>query len=289
MREHLANILNAAKISLGEWCRVNPNFCDLNRARFDLPGGYPYGERHMQSIYLLRYYAAYLAETCMLFSELAQDGLFSPVVTSFGCGSLLDAKAAQHVFEQPVRYRGYDIHDWHIKGVDINEACEFVLGDLFQAQCFPADTNVFHFPRSVGDLGERINELSDALSRSNLTSHIIYVTATCRNGIDYDVEKMISFGEMLNGYNFVYGIRRLGENIVEMYGRNGRSGIAQKYNWFNAVNDAGVVDYCRNMINTCARSLNESCPLPVCNDYVSRCPTLSLNELSYGALKYERI
>ncbi|GFM38216.1 hypothetical protein [Desulfovibrio psychrotolerans] len=288
MRDHLANMLNAAKASFDEWARENARFCDLKRARFDLPGGYPYGERHMQSIYLLRYYAAYLAETCMLFEELSENGLQFPVITSFGCGSLLDAKAAQYVFDGVYRYRGYDIHDWHLKGVALGDGCEFWQGDLFLARDFPDTTNVFHFPRSVGDLGERMNELSGSLLASRLHSDIIYVTATCRNDIEYDFEKLVAFGNLLTGYSLDIWIRRSGLDIVNFFGRNGRNGIAQKYSWFNAVNDAEAVSFCSGMVEKCEQSSYINCPLPDCREYVSRWPTLTLGELSYVALKYKR-
>lgn len=286
MRQYLAGILEEAQSSLTIWLEGQSNYCDLKRATFET--GFPYGEAHMQSLYLLRYLSAYLAETCILFENIKEHGLEMPNIASFGCGCLLDAKAAEHVFSDFL-YTGYDMVDWSIKAFESDGGdVELIVGDVFSKYKYYNNINLFHFPRSLGDFGATIDNFHALIRDSSLESNVVYVSATYRatqGGVGFDREKLNNFVSFFEDYDEGSRVFVDGNDLIEQCGG---VGIMRKYDWCNAINDVGLNNYCQSIIGNCDQDMSPLCPQDECRTIISRSPTLRLSELAYEFVRLEK-
>lgn len=280
-RNHVAEIVRQAKASIEGWLENNPRLCDLKRSDFNL--GFPYHEPHMQAIYLLRYYPAYFAENHMLFQRLLADGLNDPIVESIGCGCLVDAAAAEHVYGEAVPYTGYDINDWRIKAVFIDGiTTEFRQGSIFNEDHFYTNSNVFVFSRSIGDIGRTLTRLAPVVNATNFDSEIIYVCATYRatgTVLDFDKQKLREFAGFFRNYTF---------EEFALYHPAGEQppitrGISTECNWFAHPE----VEFCTNLLDHCSKP-ERTCPGVACRRHVAASPILRLNNLAFEILKLRR-
>jgi hypothetical protein len=249
--------------------------------RSDFRKGFPYDAEHHQSLYILRYYAAYFLENYTLFNVLKEDGLGCPVVCSMGCGCLVDAAAARHVFEN-VKYVGFDINEWHIKSVALDENTQLFIGDVFKVNSFAQDINVFMFPKSIGDLGVRIKELHNAINSSVFLSDVIYVCATYRasdGGLDNDRAKLRDFISLFAGYS--------SKTIYTFAG----SSVPYDKRWLGHLVGCGFsheyTKYCQSLLESCGKN-EATCPTDVCREWVNRAPILRVDELAYEIVKLTR-
>lgn len=277
-REHLDSVLAEAREQLDLWLAQNDRLCDLKRS--DFHQGYPYGESHMQALYVLRYYPAYFAENYMLYERLKTEGLTDPVVESIGCGCLVDCAAGQFVYGDDFLYTGYDTVDWGIKAVEIDGvSIEFRCCNVADVDHFYPNANVFIFPRSVGDIGSGIARIRDVLEATELTESIIYVCATYRvtaAGIGYDMGRLREFAAMFRDYRMTELCFFNGAEDAHIY-------IDGKYGWFTSPDD-----YCRNLLANCSQP-EDNCPKDDCNRNVAKWPMKKMEHLSYEILKLERL
>lgn len=281
-RDHIANVVERAKQSLNEWLTRQNRFCDLKRAHFN-QDAFPYNERHMQAFYLLHYYPAYFAENYLLFEALRTDGLNDPIIESIGCGCMVDLAAAQHVYDGPVAYTGYDITEWHIKAVEAygNDA-ELRIGNIAEEHSFDENSNVFHFSRSIGDLQGLLPDLGRLVAATALEEDTIYISATYRASaysIAGDMRNLRAFAGHFHNFNIV------DEDLFYPGGENPprRCGINAECPWFYHPE----TNYCRTLPDRCPQP-EPDCPDADCERYIGGFPILRLENLAFEILKLRR-
>jgi hypothetical protein len=175
MWKHLTKMITDAKAELNRWYKPEMLLCDFKKPIY---GGWYYTTGHGQAWYLLKFYPAFFAEHWLLFTELKRRGLTSPIIASLGCGCMVDAAAAEHVYNGNVSYDGYDINSWNIRAT-ASHNCRYNNVDVASVTGFNKDTNVVIFPRSVSDLAGTLQAVASTIDRSVLTNRL-YLCATLR-------------------------------------------------------------------------------------------------------------
>ncbi len=278
----IQTVLEQAQIVLDEWIAGHPCLCDLKRSNFSQP--YPYDEPHMQALYLLRYFPAYFAENYMVFEKLKELGLQDPIIESIGCGCLVDCAAANDYFKRIIPYTGYDINDWGIKSVDVDgKLIELRIGNVVDADGFYTNSNVFIFPKSLGDLNATVFKgLQNKIRNEDFSSKIIFVCATYRANdfkIANDMTRLHIVAAQFTQYEEVEST--LYYPADEKPPQN--SGINTYYPWF----EHPAVDYCRMLLARCRKDY-PTCPEDQCRRWVSTYPMLRLGNFAFEIIKLRR-
>ena len=273
----IPSVMTRARASLDDWIRGQERLCDLERATFP---NFPYDEAHCRALYQLRYFPAYFYENFEMFSRLRGQVDASPRIVSLGCGCLVDAAAAADVFVDGVAYDGYDINNWEIKAISLDEDIHFHHENVFEQDCFPHDANVFVFSRSIGDLATRLGYLNEAIVNSELDSEQIFLCATynldgaCINRLQTYLSQ---FAEQFEAYT-----RAPGSQLYHPAGQSVENcGFAAGRPWVRHPE----VDYLRNLSGAC-RNPRPNCPGEQC--VINRSPILTIHHLAFEILTLNR-
>ncbi len=141
-----------------------------------------YDDEIYQKIYALKYLPAYYFEYCVLASELAErleeKGVDEINVSSFGCGLYPDYFALMHNLQDiEFDYSGYDISKWKTRDLlpeSDNNLClkTMSIADITQTEL--NDTDVFIFPKSLGDIAENIDMQAFASKIASTPKDTVY-------------------------------------------------------------------------------------------------------------------
>lgn len=270
-------VIEGAKAMLSEWADTQDRLCDLERATFP---DFPYDSPHCRALYQLRYFPAYFVENHEMFGRLRRLGAEAPHIISLGCGCLVDAGAAIDVFGRRMVYDGYDINNWENMAVRPGNNIRFHMDDVFDLDSFPPGANVFVFSRSLGDIGQRLEEFEDILSNTELTAEHVFVCATY-NQDDYAIDRLstmlLYFAELLEDFEQIGDVERYhpaGQGMANVGFVAGRAWAMHP--------DIG---YLRNLYRMC-RNPRPNCPGQGC--VINRYPILRTHHLAFEIIKLRR-
>lgn len=296
INQYLDGVLAGFKTYLDEGHQL----CELKDMNFDAGKIPKYDDVHHQQYYLLRYAFAYAYEYKRMYNRLLTS--FVPngkmTVTSVGCGTMLDYWALVRALEGKniparVEYIGIDLVDWNYKiPKRETDTVTFLHKDAVEAlldERVPS-SDVFFFPKSISEFPDdvfsklcgifenipfakrKIYVLSsirtDETSRKNDLARLDQLTAAiCRNGFVVD-----GFSD---GY---YGIldedRELKIHNVDPD--------------FRCPFDA--IETIKNLCQRCSSYDDESLDCQKdCEDRLGRMPILTLKQVQYKFLRYERV
>lgn len=166
--------------------------CELHDLRFD--GGHipDYSNLPVQQLYLLRYAYGYAFEYKQMFQSMAPQKWATDtlVLTSIGCGTMLDYWAARKILDNagrsdlPVRYTGIDLLDWQYKmPCAPGDTTNYLVGDAIAYLRGKSvwDDDVFIFPKSISEFSDReFQELCNIFGAADYTKRHFCVMANVR-------------------------------------------------------------------------------------------------------------
>ncbi len=164
-------------------------FCELKGARYDWGNVPDYENIHIQQLYLLRYFPAYLVEYYLIYRKLiSYDFLTHYKVISLGCGANLDfyglffALHDHGTAEQAASfsYKGLDKTKWRYQEDLGVSHYNFIHAHINQWNSLDAtDYNVIILPKSIGEFSERtFRHLQTIFLKSNFTEKNIVLISS---------------------------------------------------------------------------------------------------------------
>ncbi|KNC92868.1 hypothetical protein [Trabulsiella odontotermitis] len=146
------------------------------------PANGNYDDEIYQKLYALKYLPAYYFEYCVLATKLVNrlknNGADEINVSSFGCGLYPDYFALLHNLQDiEFDYYGYDICKWKTRNLlpeSEDNLCLKTMSISNITQTALDDTDVFIFPKSLGDIAENIDMPSFARKIASTPKDTVY-------------------------------------------------------------------------------------------------------------------
>lgn len=159
---------------------LDGNLCDYSHFS---PDNENYDDEIYQKIYALKYIPAYYFEYCVLAGKLSRrlknKNIRKVEISSLGCGLHPDYFALLHnLNEINFDYHGYDICNWETRDLLPNTDDNLYLHTTSAAEInqYSIDnTDVFIFPKSLGDISENIDIKSFATKISNSKKNNVFL------------------------------------------------------------------------------------------------------------------
>lgn len=272
--------------------------CKFKELNFEAGGLPDYEDINIQQLYLLRYAFAYAFEYSRMYLDVLSrmDDANNILVTSVGCGSMIDYWSLVHVLEMKnkidcsIRYVGIDEIDWNYKipGRQ-NDEVHYLIGNAsnFFTNTSQFISDVYFFPKSISEFSDiELNVMANSFSSKNIQKDRFFVCISLREeqgSMDRDMQKT--------------------KCIIEAIGKNGfrtnwpysqytyfdcDSGIVALDNDFQYPSDA--LNFVKHLYMECAKyKIQEKNCKFNCQKYLSRWPILKVNHIRYQVIMFERM
>ncbi|KNC91732.1 hypothetical protein GM31_01685 [Trabulsiella odontotermitis] len=241
-----------------------------------------YDDAVYQKLYALKYLPAYYFEYCILASELYKrlkiNDIDEIVVSSFGCGLYPDYFALMHNLEEiDFDYYGYDICEWETRDLlpDSEDNLHLYtrsISDITQTAL--DNTDVFIFPKSLGDIAENIDMQKFASDIAKTPKDTVYF-----------LNSFISLNHNLNRHHVELFSHFHDEMVKQGFTTGDKSGEtyyrgSKQFQGLKAI-DSGF-DYPQG-INLCEEGSELDCKCRVVHS-----PVLTNSYMDYQILEYTR-
>lgn len=204
MQQFINNKMNEVYKDFNENLKLEKNYCDLKRFRFDSNNLPNYNEEILQQYYLLKYLPGYFTEYYYIYSEIIGYNFIEDDfnILSIGCGAGIDLwsvhyAALDHNDKKKIRYTGMDIVDWGYWD-KCNEEAWFLKSNINDLDELDEDEyNVIIFPKSIGELDDNcFDNLKQCIENTNFTREKIVFIASMRSKRAED--DLNRFGEIIS-------------------------------------------------------------------------------------------
>lgn len=271
--------------------------CKFKGLSFEAGALPDYTDVNIQQLYLLRYAFAYAFEYYIMYKKVLSimDNINHILVTSVGCGSMIDYWALIHALEMIkadnsiVRYEGIDEIDWNYKipqrekdevyNITGNAKDYFIHNDKFVS-------DVYFFPKSISEFSDdEIKVIADSFSSKEIVKEKFFVCISLREdqgSMDRDMQKTKQIIDAIerNGYK-----TNCSYNQYTYFKKN--DGIKAYDSHFDYPSDA--LEYIKNLNTKCLNYLTfEANCKSDCENYLDRCPILKVGHIRYQVIMFER-
>jgi len=221
LKLYLEGYLGYIRSELKRYARESDELCKLKGLDFrDRHKPPDYSDKHIQYLYLLRYYGAYLCEYRYIYNKLLEEIDSEEIeVLSLGAGGLIDLAGLQYALsdkkQEPSKYkkyRGYDIFDWH-REIPVGNPDKFYIQKCISKIDFSCySPNVFMFGKSISDIGEKSLDLFlDKLKNSRFRKDRVFIINSARKAESHMEEDKALFERVKNAFESI-GFRGFGKH-----------------------------------------------------------------------------
>ena len=298
MRSFISRKLSDVFVDFEQELSSMDRFCELKGISFDWGHVPDYDNIHIQQLYLLRYFPAYLVEYYLIYRKLiSYDFLNHFKVFSLGCGAYLDFYGLFYALQDhgtaeqaaSFSYKGLDKTKWRYKEDLGVSHCHFVNAHINQWNSLDADDyNVIILPKSIGELSERtFKHLQTMLLHSNFTENNIVLISSIMQ--QHSPTDMCRFETIANVLTANLGFKNLDNNRTYFHIRDAGNGFGLS----NCCEDFYYPDEVKlsleNLLDRCPkfRKQKESCE-DDCSDILNRNPILTASHIQFQINRFTR-